>query len=109
MPSRDGRSAATTVEVALALDDLTLEPDERAAALVANPALLSFDDTAEFRGVEDVSRERRVGGDRLDTVDDVREREFVRFEVGEEFEREFDAFLTWLFGHESGGSRRASG
>ena len=87
MARRDGRATAATVEVALALDDLTLEPDERAAAVVTDAAAVALDDAAKLRRVEDVAGERRVRGDRLDAVDKLCEREFVGFEMREEVER----------------------
>lgn len=109
MAGGDGRAAAAAVEVALALDDLTLESDERAAAVVTDAAAVALDDAPKLRGIEDVARERRVRGDRLDAVDDLGEGEFVGFEVREEVEREFDALVACGLGHGSGANRTGAG
>lgn len=91
MPRRDARTAATAVELAVSLDDLTLELDVRPAAARPNSAVLAVYDAAQFGGVQDVARQRRVRRHRLDSVDGVGEREGFGFEMCEQFHAEFDA------------------
>ena len=95
MARREPTPTATTLEISLLPDDLTLEADERATATGQEAAVLAVDDAALVRLVEDLAGERRVRGHRLDAVDGLGEAQLLNLQMCEEVEREFEFLLAF--------------
>ncbi len=90
---RQRGTAPPAGERPLAPDDIALEPEEGLRAR-ADKSVLAVDDAAHLGGVEYLAGERGVGGERLDAVDRVRERQFGVLGVGEQRHPQFDRVRT---------------
>lgn len=92
MTRRAVGTATLAGELALALDHVPFEPDI-GASLWSNETLRPLDDAANLRGVENFSLACRHVRDEFDPVDGVGDRELLVFEVGEEFDAQFDGIV----------------
>jgi len=89
MTSRDVRTTAPAGKLPFPGEDVALEADELSAAGTDDP-VLAVDDAASLRRVEYLACHRGVGGERLEAVERLRERQLGVLEVGEQLDAEFD-------------------